>query len=181
MYNEFIDELLDTATVEGDQTIIFNKITGALVSSIVGSNLDLVNTDFCKGKVVKFNPETHRWVGDFDTGSVQTIIESPRVVYEETLDQKAGRTIRGTYDYYHQLNAIIEVLSLLLEASSLTTEQKANFNKVKEYIAESRTLNDKYKDSYKNDPNWSFKTKEETQDEIDSKLAGGLYEIIKPD
>lgn len=180
MYNEAIDKLLDESTLEGDRTLIFNKITGALISSIVGSHLDLVNTEFCKGKVVSFNPETHGWVGDFDTGSLKANVETARTANEETLDSKAQQQIRNKYDYYHQLNVIIDMLSLLLDASSLTAEQKASFIKMKDYISETRGLNNRYKDSYKNDPNWVYKTKEEAQADTDQQLAGGLYEVIKP-
>ena len=71
MYNnEQIDKLLKEETVEQPQTVIFNKITGALVAKMIGDHLDLVNTKYCKGKVVSYNPDTHEYVGDFDTGSV---------------------------------------------------------------------------------------------------------------
>jgi len=180
MYQNLIDELLATERAEAEQTLIFNKISGALVSRIVGSNLDKVRTEYCKGKVVTFNPATHRWVGDYDTGSLKPIIESPKEIYEKSLDGTAQRKIRDKYDYYHQLNIVIDMLSLLLEASSLTTEQKASFNKMKEYIDETRDLNNRYKDSYKNDPNWTYKTKEDAQDEVNDKLAGGLHEVIGP-
>ena len=180
MYQDLIDGLLATETLEGEQTLIFNKISGALVSRIVGSKLDMVRTEYCKGKVVTFNPATHRWIGDYDTGSLKPIIEAPKEVYEKALDGTAQRKIRDKYDYYHQLNIVIDMLSLLLEASSLTTEQKASFNKMKEYIAETKELNNRYKDSYKNDPSWDYKTKEDTQSELNDKLAGGLHEVIGP-
>ena len=45
------------------------------------------------------------------------------------------------------------MMKLLLDASSLTEQQKASFNAMKEYIDEIRDLNGKYKDSYQNDPN----------------------------
>ena len=180
MMNQLIDQVLDSPKSEGDQTLVFNKVSGALVSSICGSHLDLVNTDFCKGKVVKFNPETHSWVGDFDTGSLKANVETARTANEQTLDSKAQHQIRNKYDYYHQLNIIIDTLSLLLDASSLTAEQRSSFDKMQEYISETRALNNRYKDSYKNDPNWTYKTKEDAQADTDQQLAGGLYEVIKP-
>ena len=77
-----------------------------------------------------------------------------------------------------ELNHIIDMMKLLLDASSLTDEQKANFNAMKEYIDEIRDLNNKYKDSYANDPNWDYKTREDVLDEIDDKLAGGMAEEV---
>ena len=71
MYNQQLNELLEYPTVENTQTLIFNKITGAFIASMVGSHLDKVNTTYCKGKTATFNPETHVWVGDYDTGSVK--------------------------------------------------------------------------------------------------------------
>ena len=49
---------------------------------------------------------------------------------------------------------------------------------MKEYIDEIRDLNNKYKDSYANDPNWDYKTREDVLDEIDDKLAGGMAEEV---
>ena len=39
-----IDELLAQENVEQPQTVIFNKLTGALVAKVLGSRMDLVNT-----------------------------------------------------------------------------------------------------------------------------------------
>jgi hypothetical protein len=175
-----IDELIAQPTTEGVQTLIFNKLSGAFVAQVVGSHLDKVNTIYCKGKTATFNPETHIWVGDYDSGSVKSRAETPRIAYEHTLDGTAGMNIRKKYDYHHQLNVIIDTMTLLLDASSLTTSQKASFNAMKEYIAEIRALNVKYKDSYTNDPNWTYKTKADGQTDTDNKLAGGLHEFIGP-
>ena len=175
-----IDELLAQPTTEGVQTLIFNKITGAFIASVVGSHLDKVNTTYCKGKTETFNPETHVWVGDYDSGSVKGKVETPRIVYEQTLDGTAGMNIRKKYDYHHQLNIVIDMMSLLLDASSLSTSQKDTFTDMKEYIAEIRALNGKYKDSYANDTNWTYKNKADGQTDIDNQLAGGLHEFIGP-
>ena len=50
---------------------------------------------------------------------------------------------------------------------------------MKEYIDEIRDLNGKYKDSYTNDPNWTYKTKETVKTEVQNKMAGGMSEEIK--
>ena len=182
MYNnEQIDKLLKEETVEQAQTVIFNKITGALVAKMIGDHLDLVNTKYCKGKVVSYNPDTHEYVGDFDTGSVQSKSTAPRIMEEHSLDRTAGVHIRKKYDYHHQLNHIIDMMALLLDASSLTDEQKANFKSMKEYIDEVRDLNNKYKDSYTNDDNWTYKTKEDVASDNDKKMAGGMAEEVKND
>ena len=182
MYNnEQIDKLLQEETVEQAQTVIFNKITGALVAKMIGDHLDLVNTKYCKGKVVSYNPDTHEYVGDYDTGSVQSKSTTKRIIEEHSLDRTAGVHIRKKYDYHHQLNHIIDMMGLLLDASSLTDEQKANFKQMKEYIDEVRGLNDKYKDSYQNDDNWTYKTKEQLSAENDLKTAGGMAEEVKDD
>ena len=182
MYNnEQIDKLLEEEKIEQPQTVIFNKITGALVAKMFGDHLDLVNTKYCKGKVVSYNPDTHDYYGDYDTGSVQSKSTAPRIMEEHSLDRTAGVHIRKKYDYHHQLNHIIDMMSLLLDASSLTDEQKANFKQMKGYIDEVRGLNDKYKDSYENDDNWTYKTKEQLSAENDLKTAGGMAEEVKDD
>ena len=182
MYNnEQIDNLLKEETVEQAQTIIFNKLTGALVAKMIGDHLDLVNTKYCKGKIVSYNPDTHQYIGDFDTGSVQSKSTAPRIMEEHSLDRTAGVHIRKKYDYHHQLNHVIDMMSLLLDASSLTDEQKANFKSMKEYIDEVRDLNTKYKDSYTNDTNWTYKTKDDVAADNDLKMAGGMAEEVKND
>tara|TARA_B100002019_G_scaffold222169_1_gene195026 strand:- start:26 stop:607 length:582 start_codon:yes stop_codon:yes gene_type:complete len=182
MYNnEQIDKLLEEEAKEQPQTVIFNKITGVLVAKMIGDHLDLVNTQYCKGKLVTYNPDTHEYVGDYDTGSVQSKSTTKRIIEEHSLDRTAGVHIRKKYDYHHQLNHIIDMMSLLLDASSLTDEQKANFNSMKEYIDEVRDLNNKYKDSYTNDDNWTYKSKADVASDDDKKTAGGMAEEVKND
>ncbi len=178
MISDQIDQLFAQETVEQPQTLIFNKLTGVLVAKMMGDNLSLVNTKYCKGKVISYNPDTHEYIGNYDSGSVQSKATRPRVASEMSLDDTAGLHIRKKYNYHHQLNHIIDMMKLLLDASSLTDEQKANFNAMKEYIDEIRDLNNKYKDSYANDPNWDYKTREDVLDEIDDKLAGGMAEEV---
>ena len=182
MYNnEQIDKLLEEEAKEQPQTVIFNKITGVLVAKMIGDHLDLVNTQYCKGKLVTYNPDTHEYVGDYDTGSVQSKSTTKRIIEEHSLDRTAGVHIRKKYDYHHQLNHIIDMMSLLLDASSLTDEQKANFKSMKEYIDEVRDLNNKYKDSYTNDDNWTYKSKADVASDDDKKTAGGMAEEVKND
>ena len=178
MISDQIDQLFAQETVEQPQTLIFNKLTGVLVAKMMGDNLSLVNTKYCKGKVISYNPDTHEYIGNYDSGSMQSKATRPRVASEISLDDTAGLHIRKKYNYHHQLNHIIDMMKLLLDASSLTDEQKANFNAMKEYIDEIRDLNKKYKDSYANDPNWDYKTREDVLDEIDDKLAGGMAEEV---
>ena len=179
MYPHQIDELFASENVTQEQTLIFNKLTGVFVAKMIGSHLDKVNTTYCKGKVVTFNPETHEYVGNYDSGSVVDKSTAPRVASELDLDNTAGIHIRKKYNYHHQLNHIIDMMKLLLDASSLSDEQKASFNSMKEYIDEIRDLNGKYKDSYTNDPNWTYKTKETVKSEVQNKMAGGMSEEIK--
>ena len=179
MYPHQIDELIASENVTQEQTLIFNKLTGVFVAKMIGSHLDKVNTTYCKGKVVTFNPETHEYVGNYDSGSVVDKSTAPRVASELDLDETAGIHIRKKYNYHHQLNHIIDMMKLLLDASSLSDEQKASFNSMKEYIDEIRDLNGKYKDSYTNDPNWTYKTKETVKTEVQNKMAGGMSEEIK--
>ena len=179
MYPTQFDDLIAQESIEQSQTLIFNKLTGALVAKMIGSHLDLVNTKYCKGKIETFNPETHEYVGDFDSGSVQNKAVRPRTASELDLDETAGIHIRKKYNYHHQLNHIIDMMKLLLDASSLTEQQKASFNAMKEYIDEIRDLNGKYKDSYQNDPNWNYKTKETVRDDVNAKMAGGISEEVK--
>ena len=179
MYPHQIDELIASENVTQEQTLIFNKLTGVFVAKVIGSHLDKVNTTYCKGKVMTFNPETHEYVGNYDSGSVVDKSTAPRVASELDLDNTAGIHIRKKYNYHHQLNHIIDMMKLLLDASSLSDEQKASFNSMKEYIDEIRDLNGKYKDSYTNDPNWTYKTKDTVKTEVQNKMAGGMSEEIK--
>ena len=110
---------------------------------------------------------------------MQSKATRPRIASELDLDETAGIHIRKKYNYHHQLNHIIDMMKLLLDASSLTDDQKASFNAMKEYIDEIRDLNGKYKDSYENDPNWTYKPKETVRDDVNAKMAGGISEEVK--
>ena len=113
MISDQIDQLFSQETVEQPQTLIFNKLTGVLVAKMMGDNLSLVNTKYCKGKVISYNPDTHEYVGNYDSGSVQSKATRPRVASEMSLDDTAGLHIRKKYNYHHQLNHIIDMMKLL--------------------------------------------------------------------
>ena len=45
MYPQQFDDLLKEENIEQPQTLIFNKLSGALVAKMIGSHLDKVNTN----------------------------------------------------------------------------------------------------------------------------------------
>ena len=51
MYPKQFDDLLKEENKEQPQTLIFNKLSGALVAKMIGSHIDKVNTKYCKGTV----------------------------------------------------------------------------------------------------------------------------------
>ena len=110
MYNsDQIDELLAKENVEQPQTIIFNKITGALVAKMIGSHMDLVNTTYCKGKLLSYNPDTHEYVGDYDTGSVKPMHDK-QIIYERAVNTSANIRVLEKWPLHKQINALIEML-----------------------------------------------------------------------
>ena len=46
MYPTRFDDLIAQESIEQPQTLIFNKLTGAIVAKMIGSHLDLVNTKY---------------------------------------------------------------------------------------------------------------------------------------
>ena len=91
------------------------------------------------------------------------------------------RTVEEVATIFKNAGDSVTVINTLAALSSLTDEQKANFKQMKEYIDEVRDLNNKYKDSYTNDDNWTYKTKEDVASDNDKKTAGGMAEEVKND
>lgn len=177
MYPSQVNELEALGQTEGEHTVIFNKLTGALLSCAAGDITEQVNSDYCISKVVSFDPKVQTWVGDYETGSVVYHEAVPRVASEAMLDAQAGEKIRATYDYYHQLNVLHNLVgALAAEAGMDTTE----FDAMVTHIAEIRDVNEKYKLSYLGDPAWEYRTKEDEAAILDAQVAGGLHEVIGP-
>jgi len=178
MYLSQVNELESLGKTEGEHTVIFNKLTGALLSCAASDITELVNTDYCVSKVVSFDPKVQVWVGDYETGSVVYHEAVPREATERMLDAQAGENIRKTYDYYHQLNILHRMVSIL--SAEVTGVEVEEFNDMVTRIAEVRDLNEKYKMSYQEDPAWTYLNKTDEAARRDAQVAGGFHEVIGP-
>ncbi len=202
MSNFHTFEKVDTlGSQAGKWTFIFNKLTGALISSMASASAlnpeenedgsitnpdvieieDIVDTTYAVYKVVEdFDPNTQMWVGDYETGGIINIEEAPRKILETGLDASAGQQIRQKHEYYHQLNTISNLVKRVAEELGVSGEAMDDFLLMRQGIAEVRSVNNRYKDAYKNDPAWEYIDKQKQKQLLDDQIAGGLHEVIGP-
>ena len=162
-----------------DHVIVFNKVSKEYFAVVSINALDEVDKNFFITKIVRFNDTTHEWDGgNFDNGQLVSLGAIGSTITESTLDADCSRSITDVYQTHHELNAIIDVLSEIIETQNLSSATIDKFNEVKSFIANRRKINERYKSAYQSDPNWKYLSKEEEQEEIDRMYDGGLYEEI---
>jgi hypothetical protein len=159
--------------------LVFNKASKAYFAVVSVNAVDQIDENFFTTKIVEFNDNTHEWDGgDLDNGQVITKGSGIAAITESELDQRCAQSIADVYQTHHELNTVIDVLSEIIETQGMSSDAIDRFNEVKNFIATRRKLNERYKQAYQSDPNWSYISKEEAQAEIDRLYDGGVYEKI---
>jgi predicted PolB exonuclease-like 3'-5' exonuclease len=159
--------------------VIFNKVSKEYFAVVSYNSLDQVDSKFFTTKIVEFDESTHEWNGgNFDDGQVIVKGSNVPTTTESTLDERCGNSITEVYKPHHELNAIINVLSEIIEKENMSSEAVDKFKEITQFIANRRMINDRYKSAFQNDPNWNYITKEQEQEEIGRLYDGGLYEQI---
>lgn len=159
----------------------FNKLTGSHMTQVSGMSEDKLDTQYFKWKTVFINPNTHRWVGDYDDGKVMAIGELKPATDEIQLNElcekkiiKDGVTIHG------QLNAFAEMFEALITKGFLEEDDPGvqEFQRQKEIIDRARKNNALYKEVRKNSPEEHYLTKEQLDQKKNAQMAGGLNVLI---
>jgi len=159
--------------------LLFNKVSKEFFARVSYNSLDAIDKTFFTSKVVEFDESTHEWDGgNLDNGKVVLINSILPQVRETELDNRCGETIKSTYKPYHEFNIIIDVLSEIIEKENMSSDAVNKFITMRDYIAQRRLMNERYKAAYIESPNFSYKSKEEEIEEYNRLLDGGLAERL---
>ena len=165
---------------EPEKLAIFNKITGEFSSLTSVNSEEYLNSKFWKWRKITINEETQKFVGDFETGTVVDIDNSPVTVLETQLDAAAGTAIENEYSWYHQVNALSAVVKVLIEKNAITGPEVDDFLNVLGYIEDKREANERYKKAYSDGPDWEFISKKQEAASFKRQLEGGVHEFLGP-
>jgi len=157
----------------------FNKLTKAHCSTVMGGKLEDLGTQYFTWLTREFNPNTHEWKGDMETGKVVSIGEIKPVTAESVLNAHCHQKIKKKYMYYDQINALSKMFRCLIDKGVLTEEDEGvvEFNEMQEYITRTLKNNKQLKAHYEaSDDHEYLSLKEEAKRQSDC-FHGGLQAI----
>jgi hypothetical protein len=160
--------------------ILFNKESGAYVSTIITKNEELLDSDYYKWKVIHFDDYVYEWQGDYDTGGLIKIEDKPTVIDEESVDRQIGSVITESYPVFSQLNILMGVIRKLIDVKAVKGDEVDEFIKMFDFIEGRREQNRKYKTAYAEDPDFILVTRRDKWNTLAQQLAGGLSEVVGP-
>jgi hypothetical protein len=171
-----LEKIENIESGEQTYTLVFNKISGAYYATVATDSAGDLNGVNFKFKTVTYDKNTHEWIGDYDTGSLVPIDDVPTVVFEEDIDRQAGQVIGQSYPWFSQINIIIDVVNKLVEESGITGDEVDTFTDMVTFLEARRDANRKYKEAYKADNSFGYKTRRDVWNENAKQLEGGLHE-----
>lgn len=159
--------------------ISFNKLTGAHIGQRTGGSAKDLPDQYFKWKIEEFDPNTHRWVGDYDDGKVMAIAACRSSEDEVGMDEICSKKIEKKYQWYHQMNALAKIADTLIKKGILTEDDDgvSEFLEQREYIDRALKNNELYKEARANSPDEDYLTKEDLDKKKNAQLAGGLNTI----
>lgn len=172
--------------------LLFNKLTKAYAGEL-SSNIETeaINTKYFIWKEEMYDPATHTWEGDYDTGSFIPRVEQKQVISQTVLNARAQDKIFKRYKLSKQHNittALMEVmlerLNRLCEMNSIEgiTEENSPellaYNEMKYYIEQILLNNERITEAYKNNPAYDYVSLQEEFARRAAIFEGGLYELF---
>lgn len=159
---------------------IFNKSSGVIIGMVNSDCKDQINEKYFKCREIEIDDVKQKFIGDFDTGEVVDIDSAPVQINESELNGVCGVAIRNVMPAHKQLNAIAGVMRALINKYDLQSEEVDAFNEVFDFIDGRRKLNEKFKNAYKNGPDWNYTSVEEEMDLAGKQFEGGIHEELGP-
>ena len=152
---------------EKSMTLMFNKSNGAMIGGFETSETPAQYLEGVRYKTLAYDPETHAYVGDYATGSIQEIPEDNNtLIDEELLDNNVEENIIREYPIYTQLNIIMDVLH-----SNPNVVKSREFLRMMSFIEDERTKNAARKEVYKADDSpYNYVSKEDSIAEVNTRL-----------
>jgi len=164
-----------------NKILLFNKVSGAHISTIVSNDTSGLDATYYKWKILQFDASTHEWYGDYDSGKLMAKDDLPTVIYEESVDDQAGAVIKESYPWFSQVNILTNLLKKLIDENNISGEEVEKFNQMYSFIEARRDANRRYKSAYIAEDSFLFKTRRDVWNEQAERLDGGLHELLGPE
>lgn len=164
------------------RAVLFNKHSGALAFLTDLASIDLIDKTHFKYRIIELDETTERFVGTYETGSVQPIDDLPVEVHEVAIDSACARAIDDVYPVYKQINILTDVVKSLVEKfqDQIPPDTLEPFQQMQEFIQSRRDLNNNFKNAYSAGEDWNYISKDDANKTFSDMLAGGLHEEIGP-
>lgn len=162
------------------RVVIFNKISGIVVGMVNPECMSDINEKYFNYREIEIDETKQKFVGDHDTGEVVDIDSAPVDVTESQLNHACGVAIQNVFPAHKQLNAMAGVMKALIAKHELQGEEVDSFNKMHDFIAGRRNLNEKFKKAYKSGPDWNYISTEDEAVNFGKIVEGGIHEEIGP-
>ena len=152
---------------EKSMTLMFNKSNGAMIGGFETSETPAQYLEGVRYKTLAYDPETHAYVGDYATGSIQEIPEDDnQYIDEELLDNNVEENIIREYPIYTQLNIIMDVLH-----NNSDIVKTKEFLQMMSFIEDERAKNAARKEVYKADNSpYNYVSKEDSIADVNTRL-----------
>ncbi len=152
---------------EKSMTLMFNKSNGAMIGGFETSETPAQYLEGVRYKTLAYDPETHAYVGDYATGSIQEIPEDDnQYIDEELLDNNVEENIIREYPIYTQLNIIMDVLH-----NNSDIVKTKEFLQMMSFIEDERAKNAARKEVYKADDSpYNYVSKEDSIADVNTRL-----------
>lgn len=159
---------------------IFNKSSGVLVGMMNADCKDQINETYFNFREIELDESTQKFVGDYETGQVVDIDSAPVDVTETQLNHACGVAIENVYPVHRQVNAMVGLMKAMVEQTGIKGQEVDEFNKVFDFIAGRRKLNEKFKKAYQTGPDWNYMSTEDEAAHYGKAIEGGVHEDMGP-
>ena len=121
-------------------------------------------------KEVQMDPETERWVGSYDSGALEPVLNVSEMILENDVDDRCKKQILKAFPVEKQLKVLIEMLE---KAGIPLTD---DFLSMSAFIKETRNVNARLKAAYKKTKGSKYLTAKDFMALQDKKNQKGGYE-----
>jgi hypothetical protein len=160
--------------------ISFNKLSGARMGTIVSNKEYPKEDQYYIYKTCMYNPNTHEYVGDYETGHLIAREEIKPKIYEFHVNTQCAAKIEKAAPIHRQINAMAKMFQTLVDKGVLTEEDPGveEFLYMQEYVTRARKNNELYKEARKNSGYEEYVSEEDRRESLNNQLAGGLNVVI---
>lgn len=164
----------------------FNKLTGALVSTLTYVDPETLNNEFFLYVEEEMDFNEDIVTGKYPDYKIVHRDEMKPMVTEANMDFTVQEKITKVYPAIKQINivsdAITQLAKALIESKVVETkgelhEAIAALEEMRGYINEVRKANEIRKEYYKDNPDFTYISKEDQERELEEQLEGGLHEV----